>query len=388
MSFFRNRAALLVGALLATSACGGYGAVPSHASASSPSLQLGIPQERSISPDDNTSILKKLKKNVVIGSTVDPTNGDTGPRAIAQALISFGLKKGQLIVCNFADTAGTAGKGTTANVLDPTPGSKPATFVQSSKIQGCDGDALSSGNSLFGAGLRSHIVAKFNQNGKYAKTYGPPIEAPLTSADAFCGLNYAPEGIYVGDSKTGAIIKFAPGLYGNPKEVEVITGFAVNKGSGWGVLGPSGIQYNGKLIGTNRCNDTLYIADGADNTIVAASKASNLLVKGEIEILPGGKTFKCKQKRFTCATLVYSGSPLNAPVALALLPNGNLIAANTKGGNRLVEISSSGKLLGTKLIDASSAAHVFGLVASGTNDGNTVLFYTDTKDNSVHELEE
>jgi len=30
---------------------------------------------------------------------------------------------------------------------------------------------------------------------------------------------------------------------------------------------------------------------------------------------------------------------------------------------------------------------VFGLVASGSSDSNTVLFYTDTKDNSVHELE-
>ena len=166
----------------------------------------------------------------------------------------------------------------------------------------------------------------------------------------------------------------------------MITGFGVNNGSGWGVLGPSGIRYNGTRIGS-LCNDTLYIADGVDNTIVAISKASNLLTTGEIQVKPGGKTFKCKQKRFTCATLVYSGSPLNAPVALALLPNGNLVAANTQGGNRLVEISASGKLLATKSVDKSSIAHVFGLLAIGSNDGNTVLFYTDTKDNSVHELE-
>jgi hypothetical protein len=387
MPFFHNRAALLAGALLATSACGGNGAVPSNAVASNPSLQVGVPQERAISPDDNTSILKKLKKDVVVGSTIDPTNGDTGPRSISRVITSYGkLKKGQLVVCNFADSSGTAGNGTSIDVLASTPGSKPTTFIQSSKIQGCDGNALSSANNTYGAGLTSHIVVKYDQNGKYVKTYGAPINAPMTTGDAFCGQPYAPEDIYAGDSEDGGVTKFAAGLYGNPKPVEVITGFGVNKGSGWGVLGPSGIQYNGTRHGS-LCNDTLYIVDGVDNTIVAVSKASNLLTTGEIVVQPGGKTFKCKQKRFTCATLVYSGSPLNAPVALAILPNGNLIAANTQGGNKLVEISAAGKVLAVKAVDKSSIAHVFGLVASGSSDSNTVLFYTDTKDNSVHELE-
>lgn len=387
MPFFHNRAALLAGVLLATSACGGNGAVPSNAGASNPSLQVGVPQERAISPDDNTSILKKLKKDVVVGSTIDPTNGDTGPRSISRVITSYGkLKKGQLVVCNFADSSDTAGNGTSVDVLDPTPGSKPTTFIQSTKIQGCDGNALSSANNTYAAGLTSHIVVKYDQNGKYVKTYGTPINAPMTSSDAFCGQPYAPEDIYVGDSKDGGITKFAAGLYGNPKPVEVITGFGVNNGSGWGVLGPSGIRYNGTRHGS-LCNDTLYIVDGVDNTLVAISKASNLLTTGEIQVKPGGKTFTCKQKKFTCATLVYSGSPLNAPVALAILPNGNLVAANTQGGNKLVEISAAGKVLAVKAVDKSSIAHVFALVASGSSDSNTVLFYTDTKDNSVHELE-
>jgi hypothetical protein len=397
MLSFHNRLALIVvGALLATSGCGGNGAVPSSVGGNSAFSQRAFSDGSPVFPDDNTSILKKLKKDVVIGSTVDPKNGDTGPRALSQVppppsevQPTLGLlKTGQLLVCNFADSAGTAGKGTTIEVLAPKARSKPTTFVQSSKFEGCDGDAVSSGYNVYAAGLTSKILEKYNDIAKPVKAYGPPIEDPLVSADAFCSLPYAPEDIYVGDAKTGSVVKFAAGLYGDKKELAVIEGFAV-KGIGWGTLGPSGIEYNATLIARGyRCNDSLYIVDGVNNTIVAVSKASNLLPTGEIVVQPGGKTFKCKQKRFTCATLVYSGSPLNAPVALALLPNGNLIAANTKGGNKLVEISSSGKLLGTKLIDRSSAAHVFGLVASGTNDRNTVLFYTDTKDNSVHELEE
>ena len=84
---------------------------------------------------------------------------------------------------------------------------------------------------------------------------------------------------------------------------------------------------------------------------------------------------------------VYGGSPLNEPVALALLPNGNLIAANGKGGNTLVEISAAGKVLATKPLNGNKTAEVYGLLATGSTDANTVLFYTDTADHSVHELE-
>jgi hypothetical protein len=128
--------------------------------------------------------------------------------------------------------------------------------------------------------------------------------------------------------------------------------------------------------------------DGVDNTVVSISTASNLLEKDEIVVLPGGKKFKCAHAKATCATVVYSGAPLNAPVASALLPNGNLIVANTKGGNKLVELTPAGKILDTKTVDTGATARVFGLVASGTSDSNTVLFYTDTKTNTLHELEQ
>ncbi len=379
-------ALLALSALLATPACGGNGAVPSSAGANN--APAAVSDGSSIAPDDNTSILKKLKKDVVIGSTVDPKNGDMGSRALSQVHLSFGdLKKGQLLVCNFENSAGKAGNGTTIELLDPKPGSKPTTFVQSTKVKGCDGDAVSAGDNVYGAGLSSGIVEKFSPEAKAVKTYGAPIAEPLVTADADCSLPYAPESIFVGDGKTGSIVKFAAGLYGLRKEEAVITGFAV-KGSGWGALGPSGIQYNKTLVNRNKCNDTLYIIDGVEDTLVAVTKASNLLTTGEIQVLPGGKTFKCKQKRFTCASLVHSGSPLDAPVALALLPNGNLVVANGKGGNTLVEISAAGKVLATKKLNGAKSQEVYGLLASGTGDSNTALFYTDSADNSVHELEQ
>ncbi len=249
MSSFNNRARMLVASiLLATPACGGNAAVPTGDSNPSPDF---VRTTSAVGLTDTTSILKKLTKDVEIGSTVDSKNGDTGPRAISLVRSTFGLDKGQLLVCNFDDSAGTAGKGTTIEVFDPKPHSKPRTFTQSAKIAGCDGDAVTATNQVYGAGMVSGITAQFDQSGKFENRYGPPIEEPLADGDAFCGEAYAPEDIYVSDAKTGAIIKLAkpPVSGGRATETQVIAGFAVNSGSGWSVLGPSGIQYNATRTG-------------------------------------------------------------------------------------------------------------------------------------------
>ena len=236
MPTFKGRALALVGgALFATSACASNTAVPAATS------QLSAPFENVLVPNDTTSILKKFKKDIEIGSTVDPKNGDTGPRVISVAPSTFGLKKGQLLVCNFADSKGAAGKGTTIEVFDPKPHSKPTTFTQNAKLQGCDGDAISAGNQVYGAGLASGVVPQFTQAGKLHETYGSPIQAPLDDADAYCGFPYAPEGVYVSNSSNGAIVKLSfteVSRGGKVKVTQVIAGFPVNKGSGLERLRP------------------------------------------------------------------------------------------------------------------------------------------------------
>src|SRR5579862_2483073 len=145
MSFYSKRAALALMGVLTAAACGGNGAVPSAQSGA----PYGVAQggaDSAVPLADNTSILKKLKKDVVIGSTVDPGNGDTGPHSVSIVQSTYGLKKGQVITCNFANSGGTAGQGTTVDVLNPKVGSKPSTFVQSSKIEGCTGAATTLGN--------------------------------------------------------------------------------------------------------------------------------------------------------------------------------------------------------------------------------------------------
>lgn len=386
MSSYTKRAALALIAVLAA-ACSNNGAVPSTQSA----VPYGASQSGSganVTPADNTSILNKLTKDVVIGSTVDPGNGDTGPHSISVVQTNYGLKKGQVIVCNFADSSGNAGKGTTIEVLNNKPGSKPTTFVQSSTIEGCDSAATTLANYICAGGLTSKQVICFDHTGKSILTYGAPLKKPFGVADAHCipgpSCLYNAEYIFASDATTGGIVDPSVNNYGNPHEIQVVNGFARNKKSGWSELGPSGLSYDAKA-------DNLYVADGATNTVVAITNASNLLVKDEVTVLKGGKTFKCKYtgKQNPCAKLIYSGSDLNAPEAMTVLPNGNLIVANTAGGNTLVEIDvSTGKVLATKVVDTSKTQGVFALRAIGSNDTNTALYYTDTNDNNLHELQQ
>jgi hypothetical protein len=385
MAFSSKPAALLLagGALLAAAACNGSGMVPSGSTATLNSPTQVSADTRAASPGDNTSILKQLKKDVVIGSTVDPRDGDTGPRSVSIVQSSYGvLKAGHLLVCNFDNSKGTYGEGTTIEQLDSAPGSKPATFAESSKIDGCDGDAITRDDSVYAAGMSSGLLAWISASQSLKKTYGSPIEQPSGNVDAppKRGSLYTPEYVFTSDSKTGSVVSLSLGNYGTGKLLQVATGFAVNGEKGWSALGPSGLQFNVKTR-------VLYIADGEDNTIVAFSNADELLVENEIVVEPGGKTFKCKYPHSTCGKLIYSGAPLDAPVAMTLLPNGNLVVANTQGGNTLVELTPAGKVLDTEVVDKSKTAGIYGLAASGTSDSNTTIFYTDTNDNDLHELE-
>lgn len=368
--------------VLATVACGAR-TVPSSDSIGA-AQQVRSAAARGMSPADTTSILKKLTKDVTIGSTVDPKNGDQGPRDlyIANGSPHGTLTKGQLVVCNFADSTGKAGNGTTIEALNPKPGSSPTRFFQNSLLKGCDGAAVHPKNgTVYGTGLTGGELLVIGKKGGVQKEYkGKPIDAPFWDIIANPVQNFSPQYVYVGTT-AGGLVSVSVGFYGNQRATEVASGFGVSNGS-QGQLAPSGMQYEAS-------SDTLYIVDAVTNTIVAFSNSSKLLDKDEIIVGPSGKTFKCKYPKTTCGSLVYSGSPLDAPIASALLPNGNLIVANSEGtANTLVELTPQGQILDTKVVDSSSTQGVYGLVAHGTTDSNTVLYYSDTNTNTVHELEQ
>ncbi|HEY1883103.1 MAG TPA: hypothetical protein VGG51_08685 [Candidatus Cybelea sp.] len=331
---------------------------------------------------DSKSILKVLTKTVVIGSTIDPKNGDQNPRGltIAHGSPHGTLTKGQLVFCNYSDSSGNPGAGTSIDVLNPSAGSTPQRFFDNALIKGCVGTAVHPHDgTVYGAGEASGNLVEIGKKGAVEKTYGgKTFVTPFSDIVTNPSQNFSPLYVYVGTTK-GTVVSISVGFYGNGTATEVAKGFATSKNSQGG-LAPSGFQYD-------QVNDTLYIVDGASNTIVSFFNASDLLDKDEIIVQPGGKTFKCRYPKTSCGKLVMSGSPLNAPMASAVLPNGNLVVANTQGtANTLVELTPTGKVLDTKVVDTSSTQGVYGLVARGTTDANTVLFFTDSNSNTVQEL--
>jgi hypothetical protein len=382
MWFMSRSRVLLSMVTLALWGCGGANPVPSQA----PFANAGAiaSPAKAASPVDTTSILKKLTKDVEIGSTVDPTNGDEGPHSITMAPINYGeIKKGDLLVCDFSNSAGDAGKGESIELMGSTTGSTPATFYQGSSIEGCDGSAITSSDQVYVTGATGKAMVQVDQNGDALKTYGSPIVDPV--GDGYVGPTgmYSYEYAFSGDGQKGALDRVIAAFISasTKKALSVVTGFNVNKETGWSAQGPSGLAYtDAKKI------DTMYVVDGACNTVDSIYGVHNLLVADEITVSKNCTAFKCKDAKATCAKVVLSGKPLAAPVTDTILPNGNIIVANT-GSNELVEMTPKGQVLDTKVVDTNKTAGIFGLLATGTNDTNTVLFYTDANTNTVQELE-
>jgi hypothetical protein len=393
MFLSKSRASLAIcAAVVILSACSQSNTVPTGTSnALPPQTSPGqVPASSQVGDDakhgDSTSILKQDTKNVVIGSTVDPKNGDEGPHSISIVKATLSpLKKGQLVVCNFEDSSGTPGNGTTIEVLNPTPSSSPTQFAQSSDIKGCAGVTTSSQSDyVYGAGMNSGKLVPFNPKGVEQSPITSPLEAPFSDTDVANKGLYSAEYVFTSDAKTGAIVSAGVNTYASGFLMQVASGFSVNNGSGLNVLGPTGLSYYPK-------KNVLYIADGVTNTVVKFTNPNDLLLKNEIVVSKSGTKFTCSHKKTTCGKLIKSGSPLSSPIAMTALPNGNMIVANgapaSGGGNELVELTPNGTVLDTEVVDTGSAPAIFGLAASGTSDSDTVIYYTDTNDNSVHELE-
>jgi hypothetical protein len=350
-----------------------------------------IVQDRVVVPEavDMTSLLKTLTKQVVIGSTVDPTNGDQNPYGLTYVATNpYGsgkIKKGDLLICNFNNKANVQGTGTTVEVLNSAPGSKPTRFAQSKDLLGCGSMVLSPLDQTWLAGSANKDAASINPTGKIAKMVtNKSLVEPWGSAYAASVLGYPPgDGLFVGDASSGKIMRLNLGTAsGKITVVPVISGFKVNHGKPGSILGPSGMQYNGKT-------DTMFIVDGVNNTVIAVSHAyRDLNSANEIVVGTTGKTFtgpKAKDAR-----VVFSGAPLNGPISSTLLPNGNLVIGNTgdaNGTNLMVEITSTGVLLAKRNVDTGPAGALFGIVSTGSSDATTKIYFNDDNANNVQVLE-
>lgn len=328
--------------------------------------------------DDSNPILPLFTKNLTIGSTI--VKGEQNPYGLDVAKSDAGpIKTGDLVICNFNNSANVQGTGSTILALHPVVGSTPTFIAQDASLLGCDAIALSPNDISWAASYSANDNPLVAPTGTVVTTlpFGP-WHGPFGEAFAPKQGPFGKAAFYVTNAGDGTIVRVDILTAGGFAFDVIATGFAVNGGVPGSILGPSGLQYDAK-------NDNLYIVDGADNSLTVFTHVSTI-PPGGIFLKNGsfGGPFHNRARR------VFSGSPLNGPISSALLPNGHLVLGNTldpAGSNIMVEIAPSrGKVVATKNVDMNAPGALFGMVATGTSDDDVQLFYNDDNTNTLNVL--
>jgi hypothetical protein len=326
--------------------------------------------------------LSHFNSVTTVGSTV-PANGDLNPYGVANVPFSTGsLVRGDTLVSNFNASNNTQGTGTT--IVEVPPTGPVSLFAQiNPNLPGCPGgvglttalSVLNDGYVVVGslpvseqgsgtpesgclivlnsAGVPVETWAGHGINGPWDMTsvqlFGPFAELFVTNV-----LNgtVAAAGNEVDQGTVLRLGVFEPA--GRPPlligTTVVATGFPEELNSSALVLGPTGVALEP--------NGTLFVADTVHSRIAAVPFATS-------------RFFPASGGGFT----VSRGGSLNAPLGLAVVPGGDLVAVNGNDGNA-VEVTPFGAQVDTLTIDPfASGGDLFGLaVAPG---GHGILFVND-----------
>ena len=362
--------------MLTLAACSGSsyssGTIPSQgAVASSPQTAAKV----------TSSILGGLNTITTIGSTVDPMNGDQNPYGLDIAKVTSGLiNAGDLVICNFNNSANVQGTGTTIVALHPTPGSTPRRIAQDKSLLGCDALAIG-GPPIWAAAFGANDNPIVSPSGTIINTLtGGPFHGPFGQAFSPRSGPFGNAAFYESNAGDGSIVRINITNSGFTFDV-IAKGFAINGGEPGSILGPSGLQYN-------RTTDTLYVVDGDNNSVVTFSGVTTIPAGG---ITVSGLSFSGPFA--SRAHVMFAGSPLNGPISSALLNNGNLVVGNTldpAGKNLMVELSPTGAVLNVKNVDTGAGGALFGMVAvegaSNSTPGSTKIYFNDDNDNTLKVL--
>ena len=325
--------------------------------------------------------------DVTIASVIAP-NGDQNPYGVAVVPVTSGvLTKGNLLVSDFSNAAGTAAGGTT--ILQVNPVTRIASvFYSGAPVAGPVGIAINPvndgvwigdyGTPSDGTGANDVLI---NASGVLVTTFSNTTTAGATSLIGVWGQGVSRANGSVsfywgnaGNATTGLgggdVWRLTPHPTGPPNGQPVNSTYTqITKdqsgtpagGSAASAVGPQGLAYdsaNGVLYETNDASNTLYAIPGA------ASATGP-----------------------TAATVVYSGPALNNPQNVVVNPtNGDLLVVNG-GNNKLVEITPSGQVVAVRdLAPGQAAGALFGLAVGTDLHGNSVIYYVNDNDNTLHEL--
>jgi hypothetical protein len=327
-----------------------------------------------------------LNHTKVIASTV-PANGDVNPYGVAVVPRSTGrLYRGDVLVSNFNNKANVQGTGTT--IVEVSPHGKTWLFA-GIKDSSCPGGVglttalvvLRSGWVIVGSlptqnnGVLSGpgCLIVLDQWGNVRKTItGHGIDGPwdMTALDGghvsvlfvtnvlggILGKHHNPNGGTV----ERLVITSKP--YQTPRvlsSTKIGSGFPAKTDPNALVLGPTGIGLS--------WNGTVYVASTVDSRIAAIPNAVY------------------RHHSDGTGYTVSMGGHLNAPLGLAIAPNGHILTVNGGDGN-IVETTPGGRQVAWKTIDNNmgGAGDLFGLAVKPGADA--VYFVDDFSANNNLQL--
>jgi hypothetical protein len=314
-------------------------------------------------------------------STV-PANGDLNPYGAAFVPSGFpggALKGGDLLVSNFNNAQNLQGTGTT--IVRITPGGSTSTFFQGQAGLGLTTAlaALQGGIVLVGnmpttdgtcatAAAGSLLVIDRHGN-LLANLQGADLDGPW---DLTVNDNGPQAQIFVSNVLSGTVtrldVKVRPTGLIVENRVRIASGYVHRCDPAALVLGPTGLVYDSAL-------DLLYVASTADNEIFAVRGA-------------GTRRSDRGKGRAVDKDAVH----LHGPIAMALAPNGHLLAAQGDAVNadanqpsEVVEFTTAGEFVKELQLDpkpdaafgiaVQTSGHVAHFAAVNDNN-NTVTIWT------------
>jgi hypothetical protein len=336
-----------------------------------------------------------LIPDIVISSTI-PANGDLNPYGVAFVPPGFpqggAIAAGDILVSNFNNSTpptGTQGTGTTIVKLTPNgvvaPPGQATAFFQGANLGLTTalgvlrrGFVVVGNVPTSGGVIQPGSLLFLNKNGQQLAN-SPFANSLVNDPWDMTIVDYLDHAqVFVSNvnnstiqNKNGFVtrltLQITPSgvnVIGTP--VEIANGYTVEPNSAALVLGPTGLAYDPKT-------DTLYVASTADNAIFAVPNA------GSRTIPPPGGT----------GMMIAQNGQLRGPLALAFVPNGDLITSNGDAVNtdpthpsEIVELTKSGKFVGQFNVDASTGG-AFGIGSTLVDSDTSRMAFVDDNANDL-----
>lgn len=330
------------------------------------------------------TIIPNLPASPTFSTSAVPLNGDQNPYGVAfvpQGFPAGPLSPGDIVVSNFNDSGNQQGTGSTVVSISPTgtqslffqagtqlgfttalgvlrrgfilvgslPTNTSVAVVPPGSLVILDHNGLMVGNLVSNQLLDGPWDLTVNDQGEQAQVFvSNVLSGTVTRLD-----------LKVPNSGAGVIVR---------RMTQIASGYGTRTDPSALVVGPTGVAFDA-------AHNILYVASTDDNAIYAIPNAATRTTDAGT------------------GTIIYQDNVhLHGPLAMALAPNGDLIASQGDAQNpdpaqssEIVEFTPSGHFVGQFSVDPGVAGSAFGLAVGLTPKG--IIFAAVNDDPTVNALD-